>query len=204
MAAHEEDDKLHLHMAINMTAKLEDKTAKLEEKIEDMKDKLDEALLGSPSLVKGELIKFKFTDYQKSKDQDERVESPSYYTSRNGYHMTLRVYANGDGSGKGTHVSVYAPILKGRYDAELKWPFIGKITCTLLNQLADKNHHLKILNMANEDNTQAGGPAWGYGQFIPHSKLGYDPGKNTQYLKDDTLYFRMSVELPRHDKPWLE
>ena len=79
-----------------------------------MRYKLDEALLGSPPLVKGEPIKFKFTDYQKRKDQDERVESPSYYTSPNGYHMTLGVCGNGNGSGEGTHVSVCAPILKGR------------------------------------------------------------------------------------------
>ena len=30
--------------------------------------------------------------------------------------------------------------------------------------------------------------------FIPQSALGYDAVNNSQYLKDDTLYFRMSVE----------
>ena len=44
MAAHEEDDKLNLHMAINMTAKLE----------KELQDTKDEVLLGFPSLVKGE------------------------------------------------------------------------------------------------------------------------------------------------------
>ena len=36
-----------------------------------------------------------------------------------------------------------------------------------------------------------------------HSALGYDAKKNTQYLKDDTLYFRVSVAVADH-KPWLE
>ena len=92
MAAHEEDDKLHLHMAINMTAKLE-------KELQDTKDRTTK--------LEKKLLKFKFMDYQERKDQDERVVSPSYYTSPNGYHMALSVYANGSGTAKGTRVSVY-------------------------------------------------------------------------------------------------
>ena len=40
--------------------------------------------------------------------------------------MALEVYANGDSDGEGTHVSLRTPILKGEYDAILKWPFCGK------------------------------------------------------------------------------
>ena len=71
------------------------------------------------------------------------------------------------------HVSVYASFLKGRYDAELKWPFVGRITFTLLNQLEDKNHHQMIANIINENNVQPEGTAWGFSEFIPHSELYY-------------------------------
>ena len=43
---------------------------------------------------------------------------------------------------------------------------------------------------------------WDFMHFIPHSALAHDPVKNTQYLKDDTLYFRVSVEVAEQ-KPWL-
>ena len=46
------------------------------------------------------------------------------------------------------------------------------------------------------------GDNWGRHHLIPHSQLGRDPVKNTQYLKDDTLYFRVSVDIPDY-KPWL-
>ena len=59
--------------------------------------------------------------------------------------MATTVHANGKGDGAGTHVRESAPILKGKYDTQLKWPFIGKITVTLLNQLEDKNHHQDTL-----------------------------------------------------------
>ena len=241
IAAHEEDDKLHLHMAINMTAVLEkeskDQTAKLEEELEVTKDKvadLEEELDGAKDEVadlKEELdtakdkvadleeeledikdkiknkpqLKFRFTDYQRRKIYNEHVNSPSYHTSINGgYCMALQVYANGCGKGQGTHVSVFARFLQGIYNAELKWPFEGKVTFTLLNQLEDKNHHQVTSNITRGNNAQAGGVPWGHLQFIPQAKLGYDSVKNTQYLKDDTLHFRMSVELPQHNKPWLQ
>ena len=38
----------------------------------------------------------------------------------------------------------------------------------------------------------------GYFEFVSHSQLAHDPVKNTQY---DTLYFRVSVDIPDH-KPF--
>ena len=42
--------------------------------------------------------------------------------------MCLSVYANGVGSGAGTHVSVGIILLRGELDAQLKWP----MTCPFL------------------------------------------------------------------------
>ena len=99
-------------------------------------------------------------------------------------------------------MSVFIYILKGDHDDNLKWPFIGIVKIELLNQLEDKNHHLKTVPFNKEDDTCVGS-AWGYRWFIPHSELTHDLVNNTQYLKDDTLYFRVSVEVSGH-KTWLE
>ena len=147
-------------------------------------------------------ITFKLTKFQEKKDSDERFTSSSFYTSPGGYHMTIRVDANGNGSGKGTHVSIFASILEGKYDTELSWPFVGKVTFTLLNQLEDKNHRTLIstFDLSRDARVLS---CWGFKGFIPHSKLAHDPVKNAQYLKDDTLYFRLSVEIS-DQKSWLE
>ena len=55
--------------------------------------------------------------------------------------MCVRVYANGDGDAAGTHVSVFGSLMKGRNEDNLPWPFTGKVTITLLNQLTDENHY---------------------------------------------------------------
>ena len=149
---------------------------------------------------------FAMPEFRKKKQDLKIFVSPSFYTSPNGYHMAVRVDTNGTGSGKNTHVSVSFPILEGKYDTELYWPFVGDVEIILLNQLQDKNHYKqKVCFTVSADKharkTSHGSGVGGITKFIRHSAL--DPEKNTQYLKDDTLYFRVSVEVAQH-KPWLQ
>ena len=49
--------------------------------------------------------------------------SPPFFTSLHGDRMYLRLYLDGDGQGKGTHVSLFLVIMKSDYDDLLTWPF---------------------------------------------------------------------------------
>ena len=184
LSAHEQDDKPHLHMALETVNTLRTEVYWLHERLDTLN-----MLKSNPIFV---------LSYYKKKESNTPFKFRSFYTHLNGYHMTLEVYAKGH-EVKGTYVSVYVPILKGKYDAELKWPFIGKVTFTLLNQLEDKNHHTQVMTLDATDNALIGS-AWGLDRFIQHSIL--TQSANTQYLKDDTLYFRLSVEVANL-KPWL-
>lgn len=53
--------------------------------------------------------------------------SAAFYTSKYGYKMCLRVYLNGDGTGRGTHLSLFFVVMKGPNDALLRWPFNQKV-----------------------------------------------------------------------------
>ena len=142
------------------------------------------------------------SEFESKKKANERFTSPSFYTSPNGYHMALEVDANGYGDGKGTHVSVFASTLEGKYDTGLKWPFVGKVIITLLNQLEDKNHYTMTTAFTAADERTRTTP-WGLFDFAPHTALAHNPVKNTQYLKDDTLHFKVEVQVEDH-KPWLQ
>ena len=174
MAAHEKDSEEHLHMALEKINLLQEKNANEEP------------------------LKFKLADYQRRKEEDECVESSPHYVSANGYHVALRVDANGNGSGKDSYLSAFAVFLKSRDEK----PFVGKITITLLNQIEDKKHYQKTVDVKERDNIQAG-RTLGQPKFFSHNELGYNPERNTEYLKDDTLYFRMAVEVA-DNKPWLQ
>jgi hypothetical protein len=178
MAAHEENHKLHLSLAVQAVNTLQIKVDMLTSKT------------------------FVFTEYQKRRDAGEVFQFPPFYTHPRGYHTALRVRAFGDKDGKGTHVTVYAPILEGVYDSELKWPLVGNVKFTLLNQLEDRNHHSKTMSIYPADDADVG-DYWGISRFIRNSALAHDPVKKTQYLMNDTLYFRVSMEVANR-KPWLE
>ena len=176
MAAHEQDDKLHLHMAL--------------ERVNLQSRMLQKKNDGSMTCA--------MLDFEKKRRDKTIFFSPPFYTHPNGYSMALRVNANGSGAGEGTHVSVYACILEGEYDAGLKWPFVGDVTIALLNQIEDMNH--RTMTMPLHANL---GDHWGPVEFISQSELAHDPINNTQYLKDDTLYFKLTAEVTGR-KPWLE
>ena len=60
--------------------------------------------------------------------------SPPFYTSPHGYRVCVRTYLNGDGIGKGTHISVFFFIMRSEHDNLLSWPFKQSVRFTLVNQ----------------------------------------------------------------------
>uniref|UniRef100_H9GCC0 TNF receptor-associated factor n=1 Tax=Anolis carolinensis TaxID=28377 RepID=H9GCC0_ANOCA len=55
------------------------------------------------------------------------IFSPAFYTGKYGYKMCLRIYLNGDGTGRGTHLSLFFVVMRGPCDALLRWPFNQKV-----------------------------------------------------------------------------
>ena len=53
--------------------------------------------------------------------------SQPFYTGCYGFKMCGRVTLNGDGMGKGTHLSLFFVLMRGEYDALLEWPFRQKV-----------------------------------------------------------------------------
>ena len=158
-------------------------------------------------LVIKNTVTFEVTNFQEKKEKNEQVQGPGFYTSRHGYRMHATVLANGWGNSKDTHVSVYAYLMKGDNDDSLTWPFTGTVTFELLNQLEDKNHHEKtVTHRVDKKTLDDGEPSsrgCGYSQFISHTDLGNQPHKNCQFLKNNKLVVRVSVEASDY-KPWLE
>ena len=185
MNKHEkEDDKAHLHMSL-------EKTVKLDSLLSTMKK--DSNTFGSTT--------FKMTEYGKKKEGNVIFYSEPFYASPGGYKMCIIVYPNGNDEGESSHVSVFLHLLEGPNDGSLHWPLLGTVELKLLNQLADSGHHIRTLTLEIEDDTRPG-KTWGYPKFLPHSKLSHDSASNTQYLMDDTLYFRVTVTV-EDPKPWL-
>ncbi len=207
LKVHEENDQLHLRVTAEKVLELTKKVALIENNSRMDITEINSQLLKSTSTVPRTI---RLTNYLKHKSDKDQFYSPPFYTSYNGYKMCLRFNANGSGTGEGTHVSVFAYLMKGDNDDSLSWPFTGRVTFKLLNQLEDDNHYEKTTafladNEAGKRVVDRKRAQRGYGQqkCISHAYLDYNADKNTQYLKDDTLVFRVSVQVPDY-KPWLE
>ncbi len=124
------------------------------------------------------------------------IYSPPFYTGRNGYKMCIRAYLNGDGMGYKTHLSLFFVVMKGEFDALLKWPFDYKVSLILV----DQNHRKHIVQTfkptpesnsfqrpASDMNVASGCP-----QFAKLSVL-----DDTSYVKDDVLFVKCIVDTTR-------
>ncbi|KYO23444.1 TNF receptor-associated factor 1 isoform A [Alligator mississippiensis] len=121
--------------------------------------------------------------------------SPAFYTGKYGYKVCLRIYLNGDGTGKGTHVSLFFVVMKGDYDALLPWPFKHKVTFMLLDQ-NNREHVIDVfrpdLNSASfqrpvsDMNIASGCPT-----FLPLAKL---QSPKYAYVKEDTIFLKCIIE----------
>ena len=170
-----------------------EKTAKLDSLLSTMKK--DSNTFGSTT--------FKMSEYGKKKKGNIIFQSESFYTSPSGYRMQIRAHPNGGGNGRGSHVSVFIALLEGPNDESLHWPFLGTMEIKLLNQSVDDGHHGYTLTLGTTRNMRPCSNL-GYYQFLPHSKLSHDSARNTQYLMDDTLYFRVTVTTTmKEHRPWL-
>uniref|UniRef100_A0A8C1FSP4 TNF receptor-associated factor n=1 Tax=Cyprinus carpio carpio TaxID=630221 RepID=A0A8C1FSP4_CYPCA len=121
--------------------------------------------------------------------------SPAFYTNKYGYKMCLRIYLNGDGTGRGTHLSLFFVVMRGHSDALLKWPFNQKVTLMLL----DQNNREHIIDAFRPDISSSSfqrpvsdmNIASGCPLFCPLSKL---DTKNS-YIRDDTIFIKAIVDL---------
>lgn len=163
--------------------------ADLEQKVHDME----------ASTYDGVFI-WKISDFARKRQEavagrTPAIFSPAFFTSRYGYKMCLRIYLNGDGTGRGTHLSLFFVVMRGPHDALLRWPFNQKVTLMLL----DQNNREHVIDAFRPDVTSSSfqrpvtemNIASGCPLFCPVSKL---EAKNS-YVRDDAIFIKAIVDL---------
>lgn len=121
--------------------------------------------------------------------------SAPFYTSRHGYRMCLRLYLNGDGTGKGTHLSYFLTIMRGEFDALLQWPFQQVVRLALRSQnpyRSEIRHCFKpdaysssFTRPKSDMNIASGCP-----RFAPVTVL-----SDEDFVQDDTMFLQCDIDL---------
>eukprot|EP00731_Ephydatia_muelleri_P006724 Em0003g972a len=173
---------------------------------ESIQDHLDKAMM---ALQQPHRVIIRLPEFSKKKNVDEVWKSPGFYTHLNGFKICITVYPNGCLDAKGTHLSVFINLMSGENDDNLVWPLRATFTMTLLNQIRDANHHSYGITIDEKQNwckvsVNSSGPGLGYTKFVALSELNLDEAKQCQYLRGDTLYFRVESDvLLLPCEPWL-
>ena len=120
--------------------------------------------------------------------------STPFYTNRHGYKMCARIYLNGDGLGKDTHMSFFFVVMRGPIDELLQWPFKQKVTLTLVNQMGKKHVTDSFRPDPNSSSFQRPGRremniASGCPMFMRLEHL-----LKGGFVKDDCIYLSVMVE----------
>jgi len=109
--------------------------------------------------------------------------------------MCLRLYLNGDGMGKGSHLSVFFVVMRGTFDALLRWPFRQKVTLMMLSQ--NQREHVvdafrpdptssSFKRPTTEMNIASGCPLFASTDVLENASNGY--------VKDDQLFLKAVVD----------
>ncbi|CAF1083017.1 unnamed protein product [Rotaria sordida] len=169
---------------------LEQDLASMEQKINDMKT----------SSYDGTFV-WKITNVQEKmiNAQSERqtsIYSAAFYSSTTGYKMCTRLYLNGDGNARRTHMSLFFVLMRGQYDAILKFPFHYKVTFCLYDQSAQQRH---LLDSFRPDIKSASfqrprsdmNIASGIPKFVPLTFIQHD---NNPYVRDDAMFIKVMID----------
>ena len=119
--------------------------------------------------------------------------SAPFYTSRHGYKLCLRLYMDGDGSGKGTHLSFFLTVMRGEFDSLLQWPFKQTVSLILL----DQDRQRDIIQSFRPEPSSASfqrprmemNVASGCPNFARLSIL-----DNSSYVKEDTMFLKCVID----------
>jgi len=174
-----------------LQTQLQNENKKLQQQVDEMQEQGKQIHL---CVVKG-FSHFEITLTKFSVHRGNRYSwySDPFYSRTGGYKFQLNVDTNGHGVARGTHISAWLYSAKGEYDGDLVWPIQITAHLHLLNQRGDHGHVVARLKCSRV--TKGERPREFARKFIAHSELAYNAAKDTQYLKDDCLYFRLYLKV---------
>ena len=125
--------------------------------------------------------------------------SDPFYTHDEGYKMRLCVDAAGDGSGRGTRMSVFLYLMKGTHDDKVTWPLTGKFEIRLLNQMSDYDHYTRTVIFESDASAMylrrvtndKALPAFGSRHYICNEDL-HKVTFVHNYVKDDCVFIQVN------------
>ncbi|CAF1072303.1 unnamed protein product [Rotaria sordida] len=139
-------------------------------------------------------FKEKMIDVQS--ERQTSIYSPPFYSSQTGYKMRARLYLNGDGNARHTHMSLFFVLMRSFNDPILKFPFNHKVTFCLYDQTPAQRHILDSFRPDIRSNSfqrprSDMNIASGIPKFLPLEMIQQE---GNPYVQDDTMFIKIMVD----------
>ncbi|CAF3457156.1 unnamed protein product [Rotaria sp. Silwood1] len=136
----------------------------------------------------------KMTDAQS--ERQTSIYSPPFYSSPTGYKMRARLYLNGDGNARRTHMSLFFVLMRGSNDPILKFPFTYKVTFCMYDQTPAQQHIIDSFRPDIRSNSfkrpqSDMNIASGIPKFFPLAMIQQE---GNPYVRDDTMFIKVMVD----------
>ena len=160
-----------------------------------------ESRIEEVSIPRDGVLLWKIPEMKRKMSSGLEIVSSPFYSSPSGYKLQASLFLRGNGSGEGSHLSVYIKILPGEYDCILKWPFKQTVSFTLLDQNQDRAAAVNVMESFIPDPTWPNFAApptegdnsdtlgFGFPRFLSHQML-----NQRQYIRNDTIYLKIRAD----------
>jgi hypothetical protein len=110
--------------------------------------------------------------------------------------MSLKLYLNGDGNARRTHLSLFFALMRGEHDAILKFPFSYKVTFCLFDQSVNNRHIIDSFRPDTKSNSfqrprSEMNIASGIPKFCPLSAIQQE---GNPYIRADIMFIKIMVD----------
>ncbi|CAF1476882.1 unnamed protein product [Rotaria magnacalcarata] len=169
----------------------------LQQDVASLKQKIDDLQYVSyDATLIWKIVSFNEKMMDAQSERQTSIYSPPFYSSPTGYKMRARLYLNGDGNARRTHMSLFFVLMRGPNDAILKFPFNYEVTFCLYDQTPEQRHiidsfrpDIRSSNFQRprlEMNIASGIP-----KFFPLAMI---QQADNPYVRDDTMFIKVMVD----------
>lgn len=121
--------------------------------------------------------------------------SPPFYTIHGGYKVCVRLYMNGHGCERNSHMSFFFVLMKGDFDAILEWPFSHRVEFKVMGQGNRRGDDLAVSFSPDLQSASVAQPVCGMN--VPHGVPQYafplDILNRDGYVHDDIMFVKVTV-----------
>ena len=180
--------KKDINLLNSKVINIEDQNLELNKTVADMEKKT----------LNGELLwkidKLDFRMAQAKLGKVAALHSAPCYTKQYEYKYCVRLYLQGDGEGRGTHISIFFVVMKSEFDELLRWPMRKQVIIQLVNLRNEADSVIETF-FSNTRLSSFQRPTENMNVAVEYPRLiSIEQFLNRGFVKDNSTFIKVTVK----------